>query len=78
MWITKKTYEELVENNKALKKMNLSLMSDYNALSKENFELAKKLHELEGYKKPRKRTTTKKDFVKKTTTTKPRTKKEDK
>ena len=23
MWITKKTYEELVENNKALKKMNL-------------------------------------------------------
>lgn len=77
MWITKKTYEELVENNKALKKMNLSLMSDYNALSKENFELAKKVQELGYYKKPRK-TTSKDNVVKKTNTRKPRTKKEEK
>ena len=76
MWITKKTYEDLVKYNDTLKKMNLSLMQEKNDLYKTNFEMAKELEQLKAKKT---RTTTKKEnVVKKTTTRKPRTKKEDK
>jgi len=77
MWITKKTYEDLVKYNDTLKKMNLSLMQEKNDLYKENFEMAKELESLKAKKTTRK-TTKKEDIVKKTTTRKPRTKKEDK
>ena len=87
MWITRKTYEDLVANNNNLKRINLSLMQEKNELYKENFEMAKELEQLKS-KKTRK-TSKKKDetiivgtpfFAETETkkTRKPRTKKEDK
>ena len=77
MWIKRKDYEDLQNNIKNLKRINLSLMQEQNDLYKENFEMAKELEYLKAKKTTRK-TTKKEDIVKKTNTRKPRTKKEDK
>ena len=78
MWISKKTYEDLVAEKNNLKRLSLSLIQDYNALSKTNFEMAKELEELKTKTTRKPRTTKKETTEKKTTTRKPRTKKEDK
>lgn len=80
MFITRKTYEDLVANNNNLKRMNLSLMQEKNELYKQNFEMAKELEKLKAKKTTRKSTAKKetKETTEKKTTRKPRTKKEEK
>lgn len=78
MFITRKTYDDLIANNNNLKRMNLSLMQEKNELYKQNFEMAKELEEFKN-KKTRKSTTKKEttETTEKKTTRKPRTKKEE-
>lgn len=88
MWIKRKRYNDMRDEIRNLKRLNISLMQDFNASSKENFELTKQIKELEKIleekkTKPRKPRTKKEDVSqetkpKKTTTRTRKTKKEDK